>query len=110
MKLTIKLENCFGISKLEKEIDFKDDKNSVLIYAPNGTMKSSFAKTMLYLSKQNISESKRPQKPCDLLDDTKIVTYEVKFDGMRLSKKPTNHFFLTISFFFQIIQQPSSIF
>lgn len=82
MKLSIKLENCFGISKLEKEIDFKDDKNSVLIYAPNGTMKSSFAKTMLYLSKQNISESKRPQKPCDLLDDTKTVTYEVKFDGI----------------------------
>ena len=82
MKLSIKLKNCFGISKLEHVFDFKDKLNSVLIYAPNGTMKSSFAKTMLYLSKQNLPESKRPQKPCDLLDDTKTVTYKVKFDGI----------------------------
>ena len=80
MKLSIKLKNCFGISK--HVFDFKDKLNSVLIYAPNGTMKSSFAKTMLYLSKQNLPESKRPQKPCDLLDDTKTVTYKVKFDGI----------------------------
>lgn len=85
MKLSIKLENCFGISKLEHTFDFKDDKNSVLIYAPNGTMKSSFAKTMLYLSKQNLPESKRPQKPCDLLDDTIIATYETKFDDNVIS-------------------------
>ena len=81
MKLSIKLKNCFGISKLEKEFDFKDNINSVLIYAPNGTMKSSFAKTMLYLSKRDLPESKRPQKPCDLLDDSKTATYEAKFDG-----------------------------
>lgn len=82
MKLSIKLENCFGISKLEHVFDFKDKLNSVLIYAPNGTMKSSFAKTMLYLSKQNLSESKHPQKPCDLLDDSKTAIYEAKFDGI----------------------------
>lgn len=82
MKLSIKLKNCFGISKLEKEFDFKNNINSVLIYAPNGTMKSSFAKTMLYISKLNLLEAKRPQKPCDLLDETKVATYEVKFDGV----------------------------
>ncbi|MBR4327011.1 MAG: hypothetical protein IKP73_15960, partial [Bacteroidales bacterium] len=85
MKLSIKLKNCFGISKLEKEFDFKNNINSVLIYAPNGTMKSSFAKTMLYLSKQDLPESKRPQTPCDLLDDTKTAVYEVKFDGVDIS-------------------------
>ena len=81
MKLTIKLENCFGIKHLEHQFNFKNDINSVLIYAPNGTMKSTFAKTMLYLSKRDLSESKRPQKPCDLLDGSKNATYEAKFDG-----------------------------
>lgn len=91
MKLSIKLLNCFGISKLDHVFDFKNDRNSVLIYAPNGTMKSSFAKTMLYLSKQDLPESKRPQKPCDLLDDTKTTTYEVKFDGIDI---PTENIYV----------------
>ncbi len=82
MKLSIKLENCFGITKLNHEFDFNGNKNSILIYAPNGTMKSSFAKTMLYISKQNLPSAKQPQKPCDLLDDTKSATYEVKFDNV----------------------------
>ncbi|OAB28783.1 hypothetical protein SAMN05444395_102519 [Flavobacterium fryxellicola] len=43
-KLSIKLENCFGIEKLEQEFDFSKCR-AVAIYAPNGMMKTSFAKT-----------------------------------------------------------------
>lgn len=43
-KLKIKLENCHGIKKLEDELDFSES-NAIAIYAPNGTMKTSFAKT-----------------------------------------------------------------
>jgi energy-coupling factor transporter ATP-binding protein EcfA2 len=48
-KLQIKLENCYGIRKLEADFDFTK-KNIVLIYAPNGSMKTSFANTFQALS------------------------------------------------------------
>ncbi len=43
-KLKIALENCYGIRKMDAEFDFTK-KPAQLIYAPNGSMKSSFAKT-----------------------------------------------------------------
>ena len=43
-KLKINLKNCYGISKLEHEFDFTK-KNIAIIYASNGTMKSSLANT-----------------------------------------------------------------
>ena len=42
--LKIKFENCYGIRKLEKDFDFSTRKVFSL-YAPNGSMKTSFAKT-----------------------------------------------------------------
>lgn len=50
--LKIDLENCFGIGKLCHTFDFS--RNSIsLIYAPNGTMKTSFAKTFDVISKND---------------------------------------------------------
>ncbi|GHW02292.1 hypothetical protein AGMMS50249_0780 [candidate division SR1 bacterium] len=43
-RLVLNLQNCYGIKSLEKELDFSDSK-TFAIYAPNGIMKSSFAKT-----------------------------------------------------------------
>jgi len=43
-KIKVSLENCYGIRKMDAEFDFSK-KSAQLIYAPNGTMKSSFAKT-----------------------------------------------------------------
>lgn len=43
-RLKIELENCYGIRKLNTELDFSN-KRAQLIYAPNGSMKSSFALT-----------------------------------------------------------------
>lgn len=42
--LTISLENCYGIKKLDAKFDFSNSK-AVAIYAPNGSMKSSLAQT-----------------------------------------------------------------
>lgn len=43
-KLKILFENCYGIKKLEHEFDFSD-RSVFSLYAPNGTMKTSFART-----------------------------------------------------------------
>ncbi|MEJ5051504.1 hypothetical protein WH221_16875 [Chryseobacterium culicis] len=48
--LSIELENCFGIGKLNQNFNFEES-NSLIIYAPNGTMKTSFAKTLDLVSK-----------------------------------------------------------
>lgn len=55
-KICMDLENCFGIKKMKQEIDFSQRNVSVL-YAPNGTMKSSLAKTFDCISKgENVEE------------------------------------------------------
>lgn len=43
-KLSIELKNCHGIRELNASFKFKDGR-SVAVYAPNGTMKTSFART-----------------------------------------------------------------
>jgi len=43
-KITINLENCYGIKKLKADFDFSKHR-AYAIYAPNGSMKSSFAQT-----------------------------------------------------------------
>jgi len=43
-KLSVKLEHCYGIKNLSAEFDFSK-RSAYAIYAPNGVMKSSFAKT-----------------------------------------------------------------
>lgn len=42
--LTLKLQNCYGIRKLDERLDFSTAK-AVAIYAPNGSMKTSLAQT-----------------------------------------------------------------
>lgn len=48
-KLSIKLKNCFGISDFNETFSFEKS-NAHLIYAPNGVMKTSLAKTFDCLS------------------------------------------------------------
>lgn len=53
-KITIDLENCYGIGKLTCEFDFT--RNSVhAVYAPNGIMKTSFARTLRDVSNTEVS-------------------------------------------------------
>lgn len=48
-KLNVKLENCYGIKTLNHEFDFSGCQ-TICIYAPNGSMKTSFAKTLIDFS------------------------------------------------------------
>lgn len=53
-KISIKLENCYGIGKLDYEFDF-GDKKAFSVYAPNGFMKTSLCKTFIDLSANKAS-------------------------------------------------------
>lgn len=78
-ELYIQFENCFGIGKLDHRFDFKIS-NSYLIYAPNGTMKTSFAKTFDLIAKD---DSK--QKPCDRIYKNRITKYKVLSDKVKIN-------------------------
>lgn len=77
-KIKINLKNCYGIKKLEKEFDFSSN-NTYAIYAPNGVMKTSFAKTFEDLSSEQTSK--------DLIFPERENTREItKEDGSELTK------------------------
>ncbi|MEE9372354.1 MAG: hypothetical protein V3V00_04800 [Saprospiraceae bacterium] len=54
-KLKIEFENCYGIKKLKYDFDFSV-KSTYAIYAPNGTMKTSFANTFMDFSNSQPSK------------------------------------------------------
>ena len=56
-KVTIKLENCYGIKSLSHAFDFSSKHQNVL-YAPNGVMKSSLAKVFQDRSNNKNSEDR----------------------------------------------------
>lgn len=56
--LKINLQNCFGIGELKHDFKFSADSNVQLIYAPNGTMKTSFSNVFDLLSTDKTSEIK----------------------------------------------------
>ena len=70
-KVKINFEHCYGIHKLCSDFDFSKS-NMQLIYAPNGTMKTSFAKTF-----KDMSDPRGKTKPHDQLDETLQSTYKV---------------------------------
>ena len=74
MNLYINLENCYGIKKLNHTFNFSNSKNTHLIYAPNGTMKTSFAKTMKFLSGQSKDEPKDLVNP--IIPSIKDITFD----------------------------------
>lgn len=66
-KLDVDFEHCYGIKKLGHSFDFQKSK-AVAIYAPNGTMKSSFAKTF-----QDIANKKDTSDNVFPLRETKRI-------------------------------------
>ena len=81
MILKINFENCFGIGKFDHEFDFQKS-NTHLVYAPNGTMKTSFAKTFDLIAKD---DSKN--KPGDRIFPHRKPKCEVTFDGKEIDPK-----------------------
>ena len=55
--LTLDLENCYGIRKLEATLDFSKTK-AIAIYAPNGSMKSSLAQTFHDIANGQVSKDR----------------------------------------------------
>ena len=51
-KLNVALKNCHGIRELDATFNFAKG-NAVAVYAPNGTMKTSFARTLADLANGN---------------------------------------------------------
>ena len=96
-KTSIKLKNCYGIPSLEYEFDFSQH-TTYVIYAPNGVMKTSFAKTFKDLSKnQESKDSIFPERQTErhILDEKGIqITsenifvispYEREYHSQRMS-------------------------
>ena len=80
-KLKIDWKNCYGIKEFCHEFQFTLGKQIHLIYAPNGSMKTSFAKTMRYLSGQS------KDKPCDKLHDKDESSFILKADDLDVPKE-----------------------
>lgn len=96
-KLRIKLENCHGVRHLEKTLEFKPAKHgdrrfAVAIYAPNGAMKTSFARTFGDLAQgrettdhmfpDRVSVREIADEDGQLLDDADVVvilSYDEEF-------------------------------
>jgi len=70
-KVSIHLENCYGIGKLVYEFDFSQA-NAYSVYAPNGFMKTSLSKTFLDLSKNKDSS--------DLIHPERETKREIKVE------------------------------
>lgn len=78
--LEIQLQNCFGIGKLDHKFDFGQlTTNTFLIYAPNGTMKTSFARTLDLIAKNDTKSM-----PCDRVYDNRPTTHTIVSDGNAL--------------------------
>lgn len=68
-RVSIKLENCYGIRKLNHDFDFTQH-NAYAIYAPNGSMKSSLAQTF-----KDIAEG---EDTSDRIFPSRVTIREVK--------------------------------
>lgn len=91
-KLSVKLQHCYGIQKLEKDFDFVFNKengdeiktNTFVIYAPNGVMKTSFAKIFQKLksgSKKDLDDIR------DHIFGREPVIKEIKIDEKEVEKE-----------------------
>lgn len=86
-KIFFDLQNCFGIQKMQQEFDFHGD-NVIAIYARNGLMKTSFAKTL-----QKIQENKADEICDAIFGDTANAI--IKIDGRKVD---SNDVFVIKSF------------
>lgn len=76
-QLHISLKNCYGIGKLEKDIDYTAEKKTCIVYAPNGIMKTSLTKTI-----KGLLEGKEPK---DEIFPTRVSSASITIDGIGIS-------------------------
>lgn len=70
--LHVELQNCYGIGALKTDFNFEQSRTTVL-YAPNGAMKTSFARTFMDISKG--------QDSTDRIFPDRITTRKVQSEG-----------------------------
>ena len=80
MKLKFDIQNCYGIGDLRYELDF-GDKNIAVVYAPNGTMKTSLTKT--------VSQLLAGKEPCDDFYKERKSHATITIDGIAINKDNT---------------------
>lgn len=83
-QLSVELKNCYGIPALENVFDFSVGPNkpkAYAIYAPNGLMKTSFAKTFEDLASGKNPKEERFSRPttCVVIGDGSDVSQEMIF-------------------------------
>ncbi len=73
-ELKLDLENCYGIKKMNETIDYSNN-NVAIIYAPNGTMKSSLAKTFEAIRDERQVEEKIYgfKSSCSISDEDNVA-------------------------------------
>lgn len=97
-KLNINIKNCYGIKELQYSFNF-NEKSTYVIYAPNGTMKTSFASVLKDFSNSiNSKDSVFPNRESvrTILDENDsaidpkevfvVVPYDQTFKSDRISK------------------------
>lgn len=80
-QLKVQFSNCYGISSLDETFDFTSNRNKAkayAVYAPNGLMKTSFAKTFEKLSKGEQPKEERFGRQTDCI---------VEVDGVGISEE-----------------------
>ena len=80
MKLKIELQNCYGIGSLSHEVDYSIN-NIAVVYAPNGTMKTSLTKTITQLI--------AGKEPCDEFYHDRVSKATITIDGISIDKDNT---------------------
>ena len=67
-KYLVKMENCYGIPFLDHELSFENQNMPIAIYAPNGSMKTSFARSFKDYSTGKIPKDiVYPERPTTFL-------------------------------------------
>ena len=79
-ELKFSLTNCYGIKSLCHSFLFTNQR-AHLIYAANGTMKTSLAKTLRYISNQSKEE------PKDIMFSERIASFSVTVDGNQIQSE-----------------------
>lgn len=80
MKLKIDIKNCYGIGSLNDEVTFGES-NIAVIYAPNGTMKTSLKKT--------IEQLLAGKEPSDELYKDRESSAAISIDGIAINRDNT---------------------
>ena len=84
-KISITFTNCHGIKKFHNDFEFKSDNpnkncNLSLVYAPNGTMKTSFAKTLRDIGRgnkpKNLVTNEDPKFTIEIYENDEIIYLE----------------------------------